>query len=62
MADHPAIGSSRLATEAGIPTARSIALQHFPYVAFYLESADVIRVIRVLHTRRDLFADLGLDT
>lgn len=62
IAAHPAIGSTRLAAGGDIPGVRSFGLQRSPYVAFYLEIGDGIRVIRVLHTRRDLSAELGVDS
>lgn len=62
IADHPAIGSTRLSAEAGIPDLRSVGLQRLLYAVFYLENGDGIRVVRVLHSRRDLFAELGLDS
>jgi toxin ParE1/3/4 len=54
IADHPSIGSPRFAVELGIPDLRTIALRRFPYMLFYTEDADAVRVHRVLHTRRDL--------
>ena len=57
IADHPSIGSPRFAVELGIPDLRTIALRRFPYLLFYTEDADAVRVHRVLHTRRDFPAE-----
>jgi toxin ParE1/3/4 len=54
LGQHPAIGTSRYATELGIPGLRSWALPRFPYVIFYVEREDHIDVWRVLHGRRDI--------
>ncbi|GMA91506.1 type II toxin-antitoxin system RelE/ParE family toxin [Homoserinibacter gongjuensis] len=57
IAAHPSIGSPRFAIETGISEIRTIALQRFPYLVFYSEDADAVRVHRVLHTSRDLPAE-----
>ncbi len=54
LGQHPAIGTSRYATELQIPGLRSWALPRFPYVIFYIEREDHIDVWRVLHGRRDI--------
>lgn len=54
IAKHPSIGSPRFAVETGIDELRALALQRFPYLVFYTEDSDAIRVHRVLHTSRDL--------
>lgn len=54
LGQHPAIGTSRYATELQIPGLRSWALPGFPYVIFYVEQEDHIDVWRVLHGRRDI--------
>jgi toxin ParE1/3/4 len=58
VGEHPSIGSTRFAVETGIAELRSIALRRFPYLVFYVESGDVVRVVRVLHTHRDLPTEL----
>jgi toxin ParE1/3/4 len=57
IAAHPSIGSPRFAIETGIAEIRTIAPQRFPYLVFYSEDDDAIRVHRVLHTSRDLPAE-----
>ena len=59
IAEHPSIGSPRFAVELGISELRAVALQRFPYLVFYTEDADAVRVHRVLHTSRDLPAEYG---
>ena len=63
IADWPGSGSTRFAELLGIPGLRSFAIARFPYVVFYMESADHIDVWRVLHGRRDIpqtLLDYGL--
>ena len=55
LAEHPAIGSPRLAVETGVPELRSLALQRFPYLLLYADDPDAVRV---LHTRREIPAEL----
>lgn len=39
----------------GMPGVRRARMRHFPYGVFYrLVGADEIRIVRVLHTRRDM--------
>lgn len=54
IGDYPQLGSTRLAAETGIPEMRTLALRRFPYLAFYTDDADAVRVHRVLHTARDI--------
>lgn len=58
LGEHPSIGSPRFAMEASIPELRGLPLQRFPYVAFYTDDPDAVRVHRVLHTSRDIPAEL----
>ena len=52
---HPSSGSpSYVERFGGPPGLRGWALQGFPYVVFYLEVADHVDVVRVLHGRRDI--------
>lgn len=51
---HAATGSPRYGHELGLPGLRSWPLTHYPYLVFYLVSADQIDVWRVLHTSRDI--------
>lgn len=59
LAEHPSIGSPRFAIETGIPELRGYALSRFPYVMVYTDDLDAIRVHRVLHTSRDIPAELA---
>lgn len=52
------IGSSRFASELDMPDLQSWPLQKFPYIIFYVASAERIDIRRVLHARRDVPAHL----
>lgn len=54
LARHPAIGSTRFATDTGIDELRALAVRTFPYVVFYTDDADAVRVHRLLHASRDM--------
>lgn len=54
----PSIGSARFALETGIHELRDVALRRFPYVVFYSDDVDAVRVHRVLHSSRDIPASL----
>ena len=54
IGEHPQLGSTRLAAETDIPEMRTLALRRFPYLAFYTDDADAVRIHRVLHTARDI--------
>ncbi len=56
--DHPQAGSLRYAEQLGIPNLRCWPCRRFPWLIFYMELADHIRVLRVLHVRRDIPASL----
>lgn len=58
---HPPLGSARHAAETGILELRSLALRRFPFILFYTDDADAVRIHRVLHTSRDLPAELAGD-
>ncbi|RUR01722.1 type II toxin-antitoxin system RelE/ParE family toxin [Labedella endophytica] len=58
LAAHPSLGSTRFAVETGIAELRSVALRRFPYIVFYTDDDDAVRVHRVLHSRRDIPAEL----
>ena len=51
---HAATGSPRYGHELDLPGLRSWPLTRYPYLVFYLVSADQIDVWRVLHTSRDI--------
>lgn len=56
---YPFAGDSRFAVELGIPELRSLPLRRFHYVVVYVNGADIVRVLRVLHTSRDIPAALS---
>ncbi|MGY8526072.1 hypothetical protein L0937_12675 [Paracidovorax citrulli] len=43
---------------AEIPAVRSLSLDRFPYLLFYIERDDYVDVVRFLHTSRDIPAVL----
>jgi toxin ParE1/3/4 len=54
IADHPALGSARLAHELDLPGLRSWPLAGYPYLLLYVEMEHCIDVWRVLHGHRDI--------
>lgn len=58
LAEHPHIGSARLTAEIGLPELRTFALPRYPYIVFTAEEAGIVRIVRVLHTSRDIPAEL----
>ena len=54
IAEFPAIGSSRFALETQILVLRDVGVKRFPFIIFYTDDADAVRIHRVLHTSRDL--------
>ncbi|MCY4485248.1 MAG: type II toxin-antitoxin system RelE/ParE family toxin [Spirochaetaceae bacterium] len=56
IAQYPASGSSRYASELDVPGLRSWPLRRYPYVVFYRAQGGHIDVWRVLHGRRDIAA------
>jgi toxin ParE1/3/4 len=50
----PAIGSQRYVHELNLPGLRFKECKRFPYLVFYVESAQQIDVWRVLHSSRDI--------
>ncbi|RLP77285.1 type II toxin-antitoxin system RelE/ParE family toxin [Mycetocola tolaasinivorans] len=59
LAAHPNLGSPKFAEDAGVPGLLSLALQHFPYIIFYTEDPEIVRIHRVLNSQRDIFAQLA---
>lgn len=51
---HPAVGSLRYAHEINLPGLRFWPLTQYPHLVFYIERADHIDVLRVLHGERDI--------
>ena len=60
LSEQPAIGSLRLAEDVGMAGLRIWPVRGFPYVVFYLEQADLIMVLRIMHGARDFPALLGV--
>jgi toxin ParE1/3/4 len=54
----PATGSPRHAHGLDLPGLRGWPLKRYPYIVFYLERDDHIDVWRVLHSERDIPAEL----
>ncbi len=54
IARQPGIGSPRYAVELDWPGLRTHPVARFPYLIFYLEQADHLDVLRVLHADRDI--------
>lgn len=55
---HSGTGSSRYEETLDIPGLRFWLVSRFPYAAFYIERADQIDVLRVLHQHSDIPAHL----
>ncbi len=60
ISEHPAAGSQRYALELNLPDLRAWPLKTYPYLIFYVVTADSIDIWRVLHNRRDIPAWLAL--
>ena len=58
LAAHPQAGSGHVGLRLGIPDLRSFPIGGTPYVLYYLADPGRIDVIRVLHGRRDIDAEL----
>jgi toxin ParE1/3/4 len=55
---HPLAGSGLVAVRLGIPGLRSFPVDHTPYILFYLADSRRVDLVRVLHGRRDIDAEL----
>jgi toxin ParE1/3/4 len=55
----PLVGTLRFSYELAIPDLRVWPLSRFPHLIFYVAGADRVDVWRVLHSRRDLPAELA---
>jgi toxin ParE1/3/4 len=51
---HPAIGSTRYATELDLPGLRCWQIKGYPHLVFYIEREGYLDVWRVLHGSRDI--------
>jgi toxin ParE1/3/4 len=61
IAVNPAMGSPRWGNELNLPGLRHRALKVHPYLVFYVERAQRIEVVRVLHQARDIGSTLLAD-
>lgn len=52
IGEFPQLGSARLGSDAGIPEMRTAAVRRFPYLVFFTNDDDAVRVHRVLHASR----------
>ena len=55
---HPLAGSGLVGVRVGIPGLRSFRVDGTPYVLFYLVDSRRIDLVRALHGRRDIDAEL----
>ena len=53
IARFPGTGSPRYGIELDVAGLRSWPLRRHPFLVFYVERADVVEILRVLHTHRD---------
>jgi toxin ParE1/3/4 len=58
IAGRPTAGSPRFAHELDLQGLRGWIVKRFPYIVFYIEHEASIDVLRVLHQRRDIPAEL----
>lgn len=58
IGQYPGTGSPRYGNLLGIRGLRSWQLDRFPYLIFYIERADHLDVLRLLHQSRDIPAQL----
>lgn len=58
LSRHPLAGSGLIGFRVGIPGLRSFPVDRTPYVLFYLADSRRIDLVRVLHARRDIDAEL----
>lgn len=58
LSRHPLAGSGLVGVRVGIPGLRSFPVDRTPYVLFYLADSRRIDLVRVLHARRDIDAEL----
>jgi toxin ParE1/3/4 len=56
---HPHHGTLRFSYELDIPQLRAWPITRFPYLVFNVETDNEIDVWRILHTRRDIAANLS---
>jgi toxin ParE1/3/4 len=54
IAHYPGAGTERYGQDADWPELRCLVLETFPFLIFYIEQSHRVRVVRVLHGRRDI--------
>jgi toxin ParE1/3/4 len=54
IARFPGTGSTRYGVEVDVPDLRSWPLGRYPFLVFYVERADTVEILRVLHMHRDI--------
>jgi toxin ParE1/3/4 len=54
IARQPGLGSPGYATRFQLEGLRCLKLSHFPYLLFYVERAETVDILRLLHNRRDI--------
>lgn len=59
IAARPGAGSPRYSEILDLPGLRTKTLKRFPFLVFYIESADSIDIWHVLHAQRDIPASLA---
>ncbi|WP_300680498.1 type II toxin-antitoxin system RelE/ParE family toxin [Nocardioides sp.] len=50
----PGLGSRHYGDVAGIPGIRSRRIEGFPYVVIFASGTEAVRLLRLLHTSRDI--------
>jgi toxin ParE1/3/4 len=58
LSRHPLAGSGLIGARLGIPGLRSFPVERTPYVLFYLADSRRVDLVRLLHGRRDIHAEL----
>jgi len=59
LSQHSLTGSLRFAFDLDIPELRSLPLNRFPYLIFYVCNDEHVDVWRILHAHRDIPASIG---
>lgn len=52
--ENPRLGANRYAYELNIPGLKNWLLTGFPYIIFYIEQAEYIYILRVLHSHQQI--------
>jgi toxin ParE1/3/4 len=59
IADSPGAGSTRYGEWLEVPELRSWLVQRFPYIIIYVDCAQHIDIVRILHQQTDIPARLN---